>query len=163
MSLGLVRAAQGRDEEAEELLRQAYDTVATTELRLIQCETLQALTQFLRDRGRGGEAAELDARREGLLAAVAVNVVETVKAAARRVLPASVHAELKGALRPETLVPTEELARVDRHALAHLRESAPPVGDYLEFGVFRGDSLLCMERARREAGLSFRLFGFYSF
>ena len=28
MSLGLVRAAQGRDEEAEELLRQAYDTIA---------------------------------------------------------------------------------------------------------------------------------------
>jgi hypothetical protein len=92
-----------------------------------------------------------------------VNLVETVKAVARRALPASVHAELKGVLRPETLVPTEELARVDRRALAHLRESAPPVGDYLEFGVFRGDSLICMERARREAGLSFRLFGFDSF
>jgi O-methyltransferase len=60
-------------------------------------------------------------------------------------------------------VPTDELARVYRRALAHLRESAPPVGDYLEFGVFRGDSLLCMDRARREAGLSFRQFGFDSF
>ena len=29
MSLGLVRAAQGRDEEAEELLREAYDTIST--------------------------------------------------------------------------------------------------------------------------------------
>ena len=92
-----------------------------------------------------------------------MNVAETVKAAARRVLPASVHAQLKGALRPDTLVPTESWHGVDRRALAHLSESAPPVGDYLEFGVFRGDSLICMDRARREAGLSFRLFGFDSF
>ncbi len=68
MSLGLVRAAQGRDEEAEELLRQAYDTLAETEHRKHQCELLQALVQFLRDRGREDEAAELDARREGVLA-----------------------------------------------------------------------------------------------
>ena len=67
MSLGLVRAAQGRDEEAEELLRQAYDTLAETEHRKHQCELLQALVQFLRDRGRDDEAAELDARREGVL------------------------------------------------------------------------------------------------
>ena len=67
MSLGLVRAAQGRDEEAEELLRQAYDTLAETEHRKHQCELLQALVQFLRDRGRDEEAAELDARREGVL------------------------------------------------------------------------------------------------
>jgi tetratricopeptide (TPR) repeat protein len=68
MSLGLVRAAQGQDDEAEELLRQAYDTIAPTEHRLIQCETLSALTQFLRDRGREDEADELDVRREGVLA-----------------------------------------------------------------------------------------------
>jgi tetratricopeptide (TPR) repeat protein len=68
MALGKVRAAQGRDEEAEELLRQAYETIAATEHRLNQCETLQALTQFLRDGGREDEAAELDARREGVLA-----------------------------------------------------------------------------------------------
>src|SRR3954462_1116866 len=68
MALGLVRAAQGRDGEAEELLRQAYETIAPTELRLTQCEVMQALTQFLRDRGREDEAAELDARREGVLA-----------------------------------------------------------------------------------------------
>lgn len=92
-----------------------------------------------------------------------MRVVRAAKAVARRVLPAGVHAQLKGALHPDTLVPTDELLRVDRRALAHLRESAPPVGDYLEFGVFRGDSLLCMDRARREAGLSFRLFGFDSF
>ncbi|MET0202015.1 MAG: tetratricopeptide repeat protein, partial [Gaiellaceae bacterium] len=71
MSLGLVRAAQGRDEEAEELLRQAYDTLAETEHRKHQCELLQALVQFLRDRGRDGEADELEARRDGVLAEAA--------------------------------------------------------------------------------------------
>jgi class 3 adenylate cyclase/tetratricopeptide (TPR) repeat protein len=71
MSLGLVRAAQGRDEEAEELLREAYDTISTTLHRSGQRETLEALAQFLRDRGRDDEAAELEARREGLLAEAA--------------------------------------------------------------------------------------------
>ena len=68
MSLGLVRAAQGRDEEAEELLRQAYDTLAETELRQHPVrDSCRRSTQFLRDRGRDEEAAELDARREGVL------------------------------------------------------------------------------------------------
>src|SRR5215210_2530264 len=71
MSLGLVRAAQGQHDEAEELLRQAYDTIAVTEHRKGQCETLGALVQFLRDRGRDDEAAELEARREGVLAEAA--------------------------------------------------------------------------------------------
>ena len=71
MSLGLVRAAQGRDEEAEELLREAYETIAGTEHRKHQCDLLQALVQFLRDRGRDGEADELEARREGVLAEAA--------------------------------------------------------------------------------------------
>jgi predicted ATPase/class 3 adenylate cyclase len=70
MSLGLVRAAQGRDEEAEELLRQAYDTLAATEHRKHQCELLEALVQFLRDRGREDEADEFSERRDDLLAAV---------------------------------------------------------------------------------------------
>src|SRR5215218_9153420 len=71
MSLGLVRAAQGRHEEAEELLRQAYDTLAATDHRKHQCELLQALVQFLRDRGRDDEADELEARRDGVLAEAA--------------------------------------------------------------------------------------------
>jgi len=70
-SLGLVRAAQGRDEEAEELLREAYDTISATLHRSGQRDTLEALAQFLRDRGRDDEAAELEARREGLLAEAA--------------------------------------------------------------------------------------------
>ncbi|TMM25527.1 MAG: tetratricopeptide repeat protein, partial [Actinobacteria bacterium] len=71
MSLGLVRAAQGRDEEAEELLREAYETISTTLHRSGQRDTLEALAQFLRDRGRDDEAAEIEARREGLLAEAA--------------------------------------------------------------------------------------------
>jgi class 3 adenylate cyclase len=69
MTLGLVRAAQGRDEEGEQLLREAYDTIAGTEHRLHQRETLDALAQFLRERDREDEAAELEARRAELFAA----------------------------------------------------------------------------------------------
>jgi class 3 adenylate cyclase/tetratricopeptide (TPR) repeat protein len=69
MALGLVRAAQGRDEEAEPLLREAYDSIVTSEHRLHQRDALQALTGFLRDRGREDEAAELEARGERVLAA----------------------------------------------------------------------------------------------
>jgi class 3 adenylate cyclase/tetratricopeptide (TPR) repeat protein len=68
MSLGLVRAAQGRDDEAEELLREANDSIAASEHRLHQVETLESLAQFLRERGRDDEAAEADARRDDLLA-----------------------------------------------------------------------------------------------
>ncbi len=60
MALGIVRAAQGRDEEAEQLMREAYAIVAETDHRSSQKETLGTLVQFLRDRGREDEAAELD-------------------------------------------------------------------------------------------------------
>jgi tetratricopeptide (TPR) repeat protein len=74
MALGLVRAAQGRDDEAEALLREACDTLAAGEHRLHRRDALEALAQFLRERGREEEAAELDARREGLLAEAASTV-----------------------------------------------------------------------------------------
>jgi len=61
MALGMVRAAQGRDEEAEQLLREAHAIVAETDHRKSQVETLDALAQFLRERGRADEAAELSA------------------------------------------------------------------------------------------------------
>lgn len=60
MALGLVRAAQGRDEEAEDLLREAYATVVDTDHRASQSETAEQLAQFLRDRGRVDEAHELE-------------------------------------------------------------------------------------------------------
>ena len=57
----MVRAAQGRDEEAEALLREAVEIVAGKELYLIRREVLLALAGFLRDRDRGDEAEEYEA------------------------------------------------------------------------------------------------------
>jgi O-methyltransferase len=92
-------------------------------------------------------------------------VVRAAKDIAKRVLPVSAQARVRDMLYPpQQLVPTEELERVYRRAVAYLRDgTGHPVGDYLEFGVYRGDSLLCMDRIRRERGMSFRLFGFDSF
>jgi class 3 adenylate cyclase len=67
-TLGQVRAAQGRDEEAEELLRAAWATISATEHRSGQRDALEALAHFLAERGREDEAAELEARREDVLA-----------------------------------------------------------------------------------------------
>jgi class 3 adenylate cyclase/tetratricopeptide (TPR) repeat protein len=66
MSLGLVRAAQGRDDVAEQLLRESVEIVAQTQHRSGQRDALEALAGFLQDRGRDDEAAELEAQRERL-------------------------------------------------------------------------------------------------
>jgi hypothetical protein len=68
MALGLVRAAQERDEEAETLLREAYALIEPTDHRHHKSDSLEALAQFLRDRGRDDEAADFEARRDELLA-----------------------------------------------------------------------------------------------
>ena len=64
------------------------------------------------------------------------------------------------------LVPERELEDTYGDVLRHLAAAAGPggVGDYLEFGVYVGSSLLCMHRASNTVGLgSLRLFGFDSF
>ena len=48
-SLAMVRAAQGRHEEAEELFLEGFDTLAGTEFRCIEDELLGNFAQFLRD------------------------------------------------------------------------------------------------------------------
>ena len=63
-----MRAAQGQHEEAEALLREAYDIIGRTEHRLTQRQALEALAQFLLERGHDEEAADLESRRERLLA-----------------------------------------------------------------------------------------------
>ena len=68
-ALGLVRAAQGRDEEAEELLRSALDTAKETDFREVQLSALEHLAHFLSERGRDDEAAPYEAKREELRAA----------------------------------------------------------------------------------------------
>jgi class 3 adenylate cyclase/tetratricopeptide (TPR) repeat protein len=67
MVLGLVREAQGRDAEAELLLREALDVLAATDLRNGEPEPLAALARFLRERGRDDEAAVLEERLAALL------------------------------------------------------------------------------------------------
>ena len=61
-TLGLVRAAQGRELEAEQLLREALAAVEGTECRLLEVAALVALARHLRARGRECDAEELEAR-----------------------------------------------------------------------------------------------------
>ena len=70
MALGIVRAAQGLDEEAETLLREAVAVVDGKDLLLIRRELLTALASFLRERGRVDEAEEHEAELAGYDAAL---------------------------------------------------------------------------------------------
>ena len=68
--------------------------------------------------------------------------------------------------REAPLVPPRELEERYRDAINRLALGAGPdgIGDYLEFGVYVGTSLLCMHRASRAVGFeSLRLYGFDSF
>ena len=67
MVLGLVRAAQGRDDEADLLLREAIDSLSETDYRNVEPEPLAAYAGFLRERGRDDEAAVVEARLSALL------------------------------------------------------------------------------------------------
>jgi tetratricopeptide (TPR) repeat protein len=66
IALSLVRSRQGRDSEAEALLREAIGIVEPTGFRHVELEALAALDQFLRERGREAEAESLPARMCGL-------------------------------------------------------------------------------------------------
>jgi tetratricopeptide (TPR) repeat protein len=71
-SLAVVRAAQGRDAEAEELFQSALGRVEDSPFRLIERETLERYVRFLNERGREDEAAPLEDRLvSGPLAAAA--------------------------------------------------------------------------------------------
>jgi tetratricopeptide (TPR) repeat protein len=61
MTLGLVRAAQGRDDEAEALLRAAADEAAGVAPGWVHELVVGHLAHFLETRGRSEEAAELAA------------------------------------------------------------------------------------------------------
>jgi class 3 adenylate cyclase/tetratricopeptide (TPR) repeat protein len=66
LALGYVRAAQGRDEEAEALMREALDGFARYGMHALEHWNLRYLAEFLRSRGREEEAARYLARREEL-------------------------------------------------------------------------------------------------
>ena len=55
-TLALVRAAQGRDEEAEALFRDAVETLERSEYVRFLSEPLSAIVQFFEERDRGAEA-----------------------------------------------------------------------------------------------------------
>jgi class 3 adenylate cyclase/tetratricopeptide (TPR) repeat protein len=74
MALGVVRAAQGRDEQAEALLREAYELSAETEHRKNEAQALNALAQFLRERGRDDEAEGFEARIDELVSPSAARI-----------------------------------------------------------------------------------------
>jgi class 3 adenylate cyclase/tetratricopeptide (TPR) repeat protein len=61
-ALAQVRAAQGRDGEAEELFAEAAAIVGETENSRVELEVVPLYAQFLRDRDRDDEACELEAR-----------------------------------------------------------------------------------------------------
>ena len=56
-ALAAVRAAQGRDREAEEHFRSALALAEETDFKVLEIEPLERFTRFLRDRGRTDEAA----------------------------------------------------------------------------------------------------------
>ena len=71
-ALAIVRAAQRRDAEAEELFGSALERAEAGPFRLVEHETLERYARFLRERGRDAEAEPLEDRlASGPLAAAA--------------------------------------------------------------------------------------------
>jgi tetratricopeptide (TPR) repeat protein len=66
MALGMVRAAQGRDEEADALLTEALEILRPTQLTDALVGILQRYATFLRERGRADEAAAYEEEADGL-------------------------------------------------------------------------------------------------
>jgi class 3 adenylate cyclase/tetratricopeptide (TPR) repeat protein len=67
MALGVVRAAQGRDDEAEHLIRDAVDAFVDSGLRFAELQALDELMKFLRARGRNEEAQAYEERARVLM------------------------------------------------------------------------------------------------
>jgi class 3 adenylate cyclase/tetratricopeptide (TPR) repeat protein len=66
-ALGAVRAAQGRDSEAEQHFAEALVLAEEGGYKVFQVEVLARLAAFLRDRNRDDEAVTYEARREDLI------------------------------------------------------------------------------------------------
>ena len=75
LALGLVRAAQRRDEEAEELMVEAVEGFSLYELRALEHWALRHLAEFLHSRGRDEEALVYEARRAELAPSSTVSMV----------------------------------------------------------------------------------------
>ncbi len=68
-ALAMIRGAQGRDDEAEDLFRSAIDLASDSDLRLFELHPLEHLVVLLHDRGRYDDAALYEARIAELLPA----------------------------------------------------------------------------------------------
>src|SRR5581483_1162875 len=66
LALGVVRAAQHRDDEAEALMLEAVEGFALYEVRALEHWALRYLAEFLRSRGRDDDAVVYEERRAGL-------------------------------------------------------------------------------------------------
>jgi ATP/maltotriose-dependent transcriptional regulator MalT len=75
LALGVVRAAQGRDEEAEALMLDAIDGFALYDIRALEHWALRYLAEFLRSRGRDDEAVVYEERRAALAPASTAPIV----------------------------------------------------------------------------------------
>jgi tetratricopeptide (TPR) repeat protein len=75
LGLGVVRAAQNRDAEAEELMLEAVEGFDLYELRALEHWALRYLAEFLRSRGREDEAVAYEARRAALSPSSTVPIV----------------------------------------------------------------------------------------
>ncbi|HVA29764.1 MAG TPA: AAA family ATPase [Gaiellaceae bacterium] len=73
-ALGIVRAAQKRDAEAEALIHEAVDSLQLYELRGPERWVLRYLIEFYRERGRDGEAVPYEARLAELSAESTVEI-----------------------------------------------------------------------------------------
>jgi class 3 adenylate cyclase/tetratricopeptide (TPR) repeat protein len=67
-TLGRIRAAQGRHDEAEALFREALDILDATDYQRFQSDAVRDLAQLLRDRGRDDEAEAFERRLADLSA-----------------------------------------------------------------------------------------------
>jgi class 3 adenylate cyclase/tetratricopeptide (TPR) repeat protein len=75
LGLGVVRAAQKRDEEAEQLMLDAVEGFDLYDLRALEHWALRYLAEFLRSRGREDEAVAYESRRAALSPSSTVPIV----------------------------------------------------------------------------------------
>jgi class 3 adenylate cyclase/tetratricopeptide (TPR) repeat protein len=67
MAIGAVRAAQGRDDEAEAFLQAALKLAQDREFKVLELDVLELLARFMRERERESDAAHYEERLSELL------------------------------------------------------------------------------------------------
>jgi class 3 adenylate cyclase/tetratricopeptide (TPR) repeat protein len=73
-TFAVLRAAQGRDEEAEQLFVSALDQTRRTGFAILELEVLERFVHFYRERGRDDEAVVYEARLAELVSSAATRI-----------------------------------------------------------------------------------------